>query len=583
MTRRRKIKKKIDSIWYNGTEGFKKTGVDISQHLTPERIHELQRCAFDCHYFIENYCKIRTVDPHPITKSRINPFILRDYQKEQVNLYLNNRFVALSYPRQSGKTAGTVAYFAWKLMFTSNFTIMCLANKDSVARDILEKVKLIIKELPVWMSEGVVKLNDHELKLENGSSIVAKATTLDAGRSASANIVYIDEAAFIARNTWLEFYKGVYPTISSGDTTQVIMTSTPNGLNHWWTICDEANKVAPDGSIDVKGYSEFMLKEIKWYQVPIGFSGRYRDEEYKKKTISNIGQAAWDSEYECKFLGSAGTLLVTEILERLKHMRKRPIREEKIADTDVKVSIFKEPRSDRSYVVTHDASEGLGEPDTGSQADENGNNDPDYTGIHVWDVTDLDDIEQVARIYDRTIVEDDAPYIIKRLCQKYNNAFEISENNMLPSIPKTIFKDLDYERVYKHTDGRWGIKMTQSTRNKGLGIMKSFFRKNRFKIYDEDTIYELSNFVNKNGKYQAADGKHDDLVTSMNLLCWFLSDKNRYKTYFNDEGNFMKDIHKRNVEDEEFCMFVDDGIGDVDDWVNYIPIECRDKYLPPSD
>ena len=285
--------------------------------------------------------------------------------------------------------------------------------------------------------------------------------------------------------------------------------------------------------------------------------------------------------HNCKFLGSAGTLLPTQILETLRRIK--PIVEEKIDETNVSLAVFKQPSEGRSYLVTHDASEGLGEPNTGSQADENGNNDPDYTGIHVWDITNLNNIEQVARVYDRTIVEDDAPYIIKRICQKYNNAFEISENNMLPSIPKTVFRDLDYENVYRHTDGRYGIKMTQSSRNKGLGIMKMFFREGRIKIHDEDTIFELSNFVNKNGKYQAADGKHDDLVTSMNLLCWFLADKERYKKYINEDGNFMKDIHKRNVDDEEFCMFVDDGIGDAEDWSSGISYEFNDKYLPPSD
>ena len=299
------------TVWYQNKSGYKKAGIDISHLMTPERIKEIIRCKTDCHYFIETYCKIKTRDKNPITGLRINPFKLRKYQAEQVDLYLKHRFVALAYPRRSGKTSGTVAYFAWCMLFECNFTIICLANRDESAMEIIEQVKLMFKELPFWLQQGVIKMTDHKFKLENGSNIIAQATTIDAGRSAGANILYLDEVAYIPRNIWKPFYSAVYPVITDGETTQLIATSTADGLNHWWKIYNDSTHVNCDGSIKKKGINQFVLKEIKWNEVP------GRDEAFKKRTIADIGQRAWDAEYENKFLGSAGTLLSTAVLENL--------------------------------------------------------------------------------------------------------------------------------------------------------------------------------------------------------------------------------------------------------------------------
>ena len=442
------VYKKNNSIWYNNIVGLKKAGVNCISSEDTEKIYEIVKCSDDIEYFLQNYCHIKTLD------KGIQKIKLRNYQHKQLDLYLNNRFIALNFPRQSGKTIVTVLYFLWKLLFNEHFTIICLANKDKVAKKIIKDITLIIKQLPIWLQQGVITHNEHRIEFENGSIIEAQATTLDAGRSASANIVYLDEVAFVKKNTWIEFYKGVYPTISSGFTTQVIATSTPNGLNHWYKIVEDSKK----------GKNDFICMEINWYDVP------GRDENFKEQTIKNIGLRAWESEYEIKFLGSAGTLLPGDILQNLVY--KDPEEVINIYKEKYQLKIYNKPKEKHNYIITVDPSEGLG-------------GDSDNTGIIVWDISQKDIREQVAVMYTNELAEIEAPFVIEKIAKMYNNAFILAENNKCNIILEDLVRECDYDNLYVHIDFRKGIRMTESSRRKGLrqrrkseGIKKES-RKNR--------------------------------------------------------------------------------------------------------
>jgi len=528
-------KKKTENIWYNGVKGLKKAGVDVSSYMTSEREEEISKCMNDAFYFIENYCFIRTLDPDEKgnrVMSVKDAGGLRWYQNKQIQDYLDNRFIALNFPRQSGKTVGTVLYFVWKLMFTDDFNIMCLANKDKVAKNILTEVKRILKNLPVWMSEGIVLANEHKIGFENGSWIEASATTLDAGRSSSANIIYLDEVAFVKRNVWLEFYKGVYPTISSGNTTQLIATSTPNGLNHWWKIISEGRQKLND----------YVIHEIKWYDVP------GRDEKFKEQTIKNLGKAAWDSEYDCQFIGSAGTLLNSTVLQSL--VSSNPLKEISIYNNKWKLKIYKEYIKGHQYIMTHDPSYGYGD---GS----------DYSGIHVWDVTYKNKIEQVAVMYENTIGKEEAPYVLKKIGELYGNPFEISEVNKCEDVPKDLITEAEYMGEVYRDPKRYGLLQTGKTRSEGLKQLQKMFNNDMMMIHDFDTIHELSVFIKKGDKYQADDDEHDDLVMSMNLMTWLMSDKNRYEKYITDQVDYMNDI--QGIKVNNGIALVVDGNRD-EDW-----------------
>lgn len=530
------------SVWNGNRYGLKKAGVDVSCLLTPENMIELSKCQDDILYFVENYLYIQTRDKDEFG-NRLRLFKLRHYQREQIQLYMKNRFVTLLYPRRSGKTSGTVAYFVWKLLFEPNFVILCLANKDSVAKKIIKEVKIFIKNLPLWMVEGIEKSNEHEIEFENGSKISSVATTEDAGRSEGANIVYVDESAFISPNIFDAFYDAVFPVVTDGEHSQLLMTSTPNGMNHFYKICSEASLVNSEGVVIRQGVSSYVLKKIRWDEVP------GRDEKFKKMIIDTKGQEFWDSEYDCKFLGSAGTLLSTEILERMAVVL--PI-ETMVVLHEHEMRIYEYPVPNHSYVVTHDPASGHG-----------GSKD-DSTAIVVWDVTSPSNITQSAVVCANDIDVLDAPMILHKICKMYNNALEISERNKDESIPKSLMTKLDYEKVFIDRLGFFGIHQVETTRNKSLATMKRLFKEEKIEVRDKETIEQFQSFVNRGGKYQADKGKHDDLVMSCSLLCYLLGDEEYFERYFNEDNYYVF----RGVDEEYVAILTDDADLEADESVN---------------
>lgn len=650
------------SIWNGNRYGLKKSGLDISGIISDERIIEMSKCQDDIYYFIENYIFIQTRNKDEFG-NRYRLFQLRKYQREQIELYLNHRFVLLMYPRRSGKTSGTVAYFLWRMMFESNFIILCLANKNTVAMKLIAEIRRFIKLLPLWMVEGIEKANEHEIVFENGSRISSSATTEDAGRSEGAHIVYVDECldyeslitlkkkddsyiekikigefferinscnekiilrdnvfvteqyqiltkdgfcdfrgirklqydstiqlffsdgsdikcspnhkiftssgyqyaellkvdddildsnqneikiirkeitnekidlfdilhvenethnyisnniissncAFIDNNIWEPFFGAVFPVVTDGDNSQFLGTSTPNGLNHFWKLWEEGSEVDSEGNIIRQGTSEFLVKTIKWNDVP------GRDEDFKRRTIATVGQDQWNQDFDCQFLGSAGTLLDADTLKKM--VKRTPLRVFRVLD-DYDLKIYQEPDKTRKYIVTHDPASGHG-----------GEHD-DNTAIIVWDVKDLYAIKQVAVLYDKNLDELDAPFVLHKICKMYNNALEISERNKAEGIPMKLKREMDYENVFCDEKGFAGIHQTESSRNVSIALMRRFIKEGKIDIVDAETIFEFSTFIKRAGKYQADTGKHDDLVMSTSLLCFLLSDEKNFDKYF---------------------------------------------------
>ena len=505
------------SIWHNNKKGFKKENIDISPILTPERILEIKKCMADPFYFIENYLFIQTREKDEYG-NRFRLFKLRKYQREQIELYIKNRFVVLLYPRRAGKTSGTVAFFLWKLLFENNFIVMCLANKDKNAMGIIAESKKFLKRLPLWMTEGISKLNDHEINFENGSQLFANATTADSGRSVGCSIVYIDESAFIEPNVWNDFYSAVSPVVEDSPDSKLFMTSTPNGMNHFYEICEDASLVDEEGKTIEQGGSSFVKKKIRWYEVP------GRDESFKKRIIATYGLDHFNSEYDCEFLGSAGTLLSTETLKK---MKPQPvIGEYQVLSYSFK--IYQKPIEEHRYLVTHDPALGHG-----------GDKD-DYTAIIVWDITNPKKIKQVAVLYDKKVDIIEASFVLAEIGRMYNSAVEISERNKEESIPKRLAVELNYENVFIDKKGLYGLYQTQTSRSVSISTMKRLLERDEIEIVDFDHIKEFRSFVKKGDRYEADKEKHDDLIMSTSLLCFLLSDREYFERYFSDDIEFLQ-------------------------------------------
>ena len=157
-----------------------------------------------------------------------------------------------------------------------------MANKDKQAREILGRIQNAYEHLPKWLQQGIITWNKGDIELENGSKILASATSSSAIRGTSQNLVYLDEFAFIPSNIQEEFFASVYPTIASGNTTKVLITSTPNGMNMFYKIWTDSEE----------GRNSYERCSVHWSMVP------GRDEDWKDMTVQNSSLRQFEQEFE---------------------------------------------------------------------------------------------------------------------------------------------------------------------------------------------------------------------------------------------------------------------------------------------
>lgn len=451
---------------------------NVSMPFTKEQVAELSRCYKDPVYFIENYVKIVNIDNGLVL------FKLYDFQKGMVRHILENDKVIMKMSRQVGKTTTTAACVLWYLIFNEFKTCAILANKNSTAREIISRIQLMYEHLPKWMQVGVVEWNKSSFVLGNNSRCLSSATSSSAIRGTSINFLLLDEFGFVPDGQAIEFFESVYPTISSGKNTKIAMVSTPKGLNHFYKFWSDA----------VSGKSEFKAFEAKWNDVP------GRDEEWKRKTISNIGEESWKQEFECEFLGSSGTLISTNKLKGI-------VVEEPIYANDNFLA-YEKPQPNKSYFLTADVSYGVGR---------------DYSTIQVIDKTSKPFV-QVAVFRDNKINYIRFAELIVNISKTYNNAPILVESNAIGEAVNIDLLELVEEAdvlAYNNfnlicsTHKVKGIKTTKKTKRIGCNNLKFLIENNLLIIKDKQTLFELSNFVSKGDSFEADVGQTDDLVMAL--------------------------------------------------------------------
>lgn len=513
-----------DEIFYKKLPGTKKSKIKVSSLINEMTLVEFEKCQNDPFYFIETYCYIDSKDHGTIQ------FKLRSFQREIIEKALSNRFVLVKIGRQLGKTLCFMALFLWFMLFHENKSILCFANSEDLSFDHLKLFKFMYEKLPLWMKEGVLKYNEKSVKFENGSTLKSRLASKSAGRGGTNDIVFGDEMGIIEEKIMVPWLEGAFPTIESSTKTSFFGASTPNGYNTFWRMFTEG----------INGINGFISLQYPWNIDGI------RGETFKQNIIKKFGLRYWEKEFEAKFIGSSSSLLSSAILEKMTTLK--PLREHSICGSEHKLKIYKEVIKGHSYVVTGDPSEGLGE-------------DSDDTGLIVWDITETNIYEQVAVLDDNTIDSDDAPFIYTEVCRMYNNALCINEINLFPDIPKHMVGYCDYDNIFQNEKGNYGQKMVEPHRSIGLARMRKEFELGRVIVYDCKFIHQISQFgKNKNGKYEGADGCHDDLVTSANLLFWLISSEERFKRYISDKINYRKDVKNMDVEDEELDIILDNGL-----------------------
>tara|TARA_X000000950_G_scaffold281890_1_gene379554 strand:- start:322 stop:1968 length:1647 start_codon:yes stop_codon:yes gene_type:complete len=520
---------------YLGNPNLKKAFVN--QEFTKENILEFQKCMNDPQYFIEKYIKIVSLDRGLIS------FDMYPFQKEMVGTFHNNRFSICKLPRQSGKTTTIISYILHYVLFNESVNVAILANKAATARDILSRLQLAYENLPKWLQQGIMSWNKGSLELENGSRIVASSTSSSAVRGGSYNLIFLDEFAFVPTNIAEEFFSSVYPTISSGKTTKVIIVSTPNGMNLFYKLWTDAETKK----------NTYVPIEVHWSEIP------GRDEKWKKETISNTSETQFAKEFECEFLGSINTLIHPSKIKVIPS--KKPI------TSNAGLDIYEKPDKESTYVLVADVARGI---------------QGDSSAFVVLDVSKIP-YKLVGKYKNNEIKPMLFPNIIKDVATAYNNAFVMIEvNDIGDQVANALQFDLEYENLIMSTmrgragqivgggfsGGRaqLGVRTTKAVKKLGCSNLKTMIESDKIILEDFDIISEMSTFVQHGQSFQAEEGHHDDLMMCCVLFAWLTG-----QTYFKELTN--SDIRARLFEESQSQLeqdmapfgFVVDGINDPEE------------------
>lgn len=513
---------------YLSNNNLKAVGVPIS--FTEEQIEEYKKCAADIEYFIQTYVKIIHVDKGLIS------FVPFSFQREMLRTFVDENKVIVKLPRQSGKTTTTAAFFLWYILFHNDKVCAILANKAQISREILSRIKLAYENLPLWLQQGVVEWNKGSIALENGSRIIASATSSSAIRGFSLSVCFIDEFAHIHNNIAEDFFTSIFPTISSGKQTKILISSTPNGLNHFYKFWTDAKEKR----------NGFIPLEFHWHEHPD------RDNEWMEKQLQTLGDTKFRQEVLCDFIGSSDTLISGAALAKLVY--KIPMRREQ------HLAIYEDPIPGHTYIIPCDVSHGI---------------DQDASAFSVIDVSTFP-YKQVAKYHNATIPPLLLPTILATVGTNYNKAFVLVElNDVGTQVAEALNYDLEYENIFKTEPNNknlaklsggfkrrsvFGLRMTETIKRVGCSNLKTLIEREKLIIEDFETISELSTFVQQGNSYKAEEGYHDDLAMTLVIFGWLAAQK-----YFREAQT--TDIRSTLVEENQNTDWLSFGFSGLEETV----------------
>lgn len=541
---------KVDQLNYDAEEnGIDYKDVDNPYHendpelrkgqilfeYTEWELEEMRKCAENVVYFANKYCKVMTDDG-------IQKINLRDYQVQILDQYQTHRKNIFVSPRQSGKTITSSIFLLWYLLFNFEKNAMIMANIGDTAAELMDKIKVIMKGLPFFLKPGLIVYNVMTMKFDNGCRIMAKTTTKTSSIGYTIHMLYMDEFAHINPNFINQFFKSVYPTISSSQIARVIITSTPNGMNKFWELYKGA----------IEGENEFNPIRVEWWQIP------NRDEEWKRKEIAALGsEEDFNQEYGCQFLSSSRLLLDSYTLKRLKNSEEQfifhelsPFENSPIDYSNLiwhpkfdPASIF-EKDGQRFYVSIDTASGGGGDysvanifkvapmPSNVIKNKKFFEDESDFfcllqVGIFRSNVIEIDEFKVLLEILIGGVLGVDNTRIVLEL----NYKGEILMDKLLDC--EEFFDEMFVYTKHSEASSRLkpGIKLTVKNKEKFCYDLKINTRSSKIIPCSKNGIHELANFgINPNGSFSSQIGKDDEAMTLVNINCIF------------DNGDFQETV-----------------------------------------
>ena len=521
----------VDNV-YLGNPNLKKANTPIE--FTKENVSEYLRCKEDPVYFAMNYVKIVTLD------EGLKSFQPYDFQEKLINNFHDNRFNICKMPRQTGKSTTVISYLLHYVVFNDSVNVGILANKAATARELLGRLQTAYENLPKWMQQGILSWNRGSLELENGSKILAASTSASAVRGMSFNILFLDEFAFVPNHIADSFFASVYPTITSGKSTKVIMVSTPHGMNHFYRMWHDAERQQ----------NQYVPTSVHWSEVP------GRDAKWREQTIANTSEQQFKVEFECEFLGSVDTLINPAKLRSLVY--------ENALQSSNGLDVYVEPQKDHEYMCTVDVARGM---------------DNDYSAFVIVDITSYPH-QVVAKYRNNSIKPMLFPSIIHDTIRGYNNAWVLCEvNDIGDQVASILNYDLEYPNLlqcsmrgragqivgqgFSGKKTQLGVKMSKAVKALGCSNLKTMIETDKVIFKDYDIISELTTFIQKRTSFEAEEGCNDDLAMCLVIYAWMVDQE-----YFKELTD--QDVRKRLYEDQKDQIeqdmapfgFISDGLED---------------------
>ncbi len=498
---------------YLGNPNLKKANTSIE--FTEEQVKEFIKCKQDPVYFAKNYVKIVSLDEGLV---QFNPY---NFQEKLINNFHENRFNICKMPRQTGKSTTVVSYLLHYAVFNDSVNIGILANKAATARELLQRLQTAYENLPKWMQQGIIAWNKGSLELENGSKILAASTSASAVRGMSFNILFLDEFAFVPNHIADSFFASVYPTITSGKNTKVIIVSTPHGMNHFYRMWHDAEK----------GANEYIPTDVHWSEVP------GRDAKWKEQTIANTSEQQFKIEFECEFLGSVDTLISPSKLRSLVY--DNPLLNNKGLD------VYQKCQENHDYVVTVDVARGVGN---------------DYSAFVVVDITEFPH-KVIAKYRNNEIKPMLFPSVVYEVAKNYNDAYILCEvNDVGDQVASILQYDLEYQNLlmcsmrgragqivgqgFSGKKTQLGVKMSKTVKKVGSLNLITMIEEDKLLLKDYEIISELTTFIQKHNSFEAEEGCNDDLAMCLVIYAWLVA-----QDYFKELTD--QDVRKRLYEDQK--------------------------------
>jgi len=517
---------------YLGNPNLKRA--NVAQEFSQEQILEFYACRNDPIYFAEKYVKIVSLD------EGLTAFKPYHFQKKLIKNFHENRFNICKMPRQTGKSTTCVAYLLHYVVFNDSVNVGILANKAATARELLGRLQTAYENLPKWMQQGIIAWNRGSLELENGSKILAASTSASAVRGMSFNILFLDEFAFVPNHIADSFFSSVYPTITSGKSTKVIIVSTPHGMNHFYRLWHDAEK----------GKNEYVPTDVHWSEVP------GRDEKWRKSTIANTSEQQFKVEFECEFLGSVDTLISPSKLRVLVY--------DEPQTRSAGLDVYEPCKKGGDYVITVDVARGVG---------------GDYSAFIVIDITEFPH-RVVAKYRNNEIKPMLFPNLIWEVAKSYNNAFILCEvNDVGDQVASILNFDLEYENLlmcsmrgragqivgqgFSGKKTQLGVKMSKTVKKVGSLNLKTLIEEDKVTFKDYEILSELTTFIQKHNSFEAEEGCNDDLAMCLVIYAWLVAQDYFKELTDQDVRKRLYDEQKNQIEQDMSPFgFIMDGLDD---------------------